>query len=111
MDFGHFNCFYGLASVLKPAAASASAFPADCAASASCAAASASFAAPASCAELTVLHRLHRPMHRRSRRPKLHSLAQLSVGLRHQPDVLHHADFARHRKFHDSNKLFNGSVL
>ena len=27
MDFGHFNCFYGLASVLKPAAASASAFP------------------------------------------------------------------------------------
>jgi hypothetical protein len=45
----------------------------------------------------TVLHR-HRPMHRRSRRPKLHSLAQLSGELRHQPDVLHHADFARHRK-------------
>jgi len=45
----------------------------------------------------TVLHR-HRPMHRRSRRPKLHSLAQPSGELPRQPNVLHHADFARHRK-------------
>ena len=49
-------------------------------------------------ATASALHHQLRPLHRRSRRPKLHSLAQLSGGLRRQPDVLHHADFARHRK-------------
>jgi hypothetical protein len=33
-----------------------------------------------------------RRLHRRSEREKLHSLAQLSVGLWQQPGVLHHAD-------------------
>ena len=42
-------------------------------------------------------HRL-RPLHRRSARPELHSLAQLSVGLQQQPGVLHHADAACHWK-------------
>ena len=42
-------------------------------------------------------HRL-RPLHRRSARPELHSLAQLSVGLQQQPNVLHRADAARHWK-------------
>ena len=36
-----------------------------------------------------------RPLHNRSYRPELHSLAQLSVELRRQPGVLHHADRAR----------------
>ena len=39
-----------------------------------------------------------RPLHHRSSRPELHSLAQLSGGLQQQPNVLHHADAARHWK-------------
>jgi len=60
---------------------------------------------------VSVLYHLLRPLHRRSRRHKLHSLAQLSVGVRQQPDVHHHADVARHRTSHDSNLLLNGSGL
>jgi len=50
-------------------------------------------------------------LHRRSERPELHSLAQLSVELRQQPDVLHHADRARHWKAPDSNFLQYGAWL
>ena len=56
-------------------------------------------------------HRL-RPLHRRSARPELHSLAQLSVGLQQQPNVLHHADAACHWKAPVSGRrpLRNGYV-
>ena len=66
---------------------------------------------PAIAGHLSVLHCHLRPVYRRSRRHKLHSLAQLSVGLQQQPDMHHHADFARHRKSHDSDLLLNGSML
>ena len=45
-----------------------------------------------------LLYRHLRTLHRRSSRPELHSLAQLSVGLQQQPNVLHRADAARHWK-------------
>ena len=59
----------------------------------------------------TLLHCHLWPLHRRSKRPELHSLAQLSVELRQQPDVLHHADRTRHRKAPDSNFLQYGVLL
>ncbi len=46
-----------------------------------------------------------RPMHRRSERPELHSLAQLSVALRPRAGVLHRADCARHWKAPDIDPL------
>ncbi len=52
-----------------------------------------------------LLYRHLRPMHRRSKRPELHSLAQLSVELPRQPGVLHHVDRARHWKAPDSDLL------
>ena len=45
-----------------------------------------------------LLYRHLRPLHRRSERPKLHSLALLSVVVWPQPGVLHHAVSARHWK-------------
>jgi hypothetical protein len=44
-------------------------------------------------------------LHRRSDCPKLHSLAQLSVVVRNEWRVLHHADCARHWKAPDSDLL------
>ena len=52
-----------------------------------------------------LLYRHLRPMHRRSKRSELHSLAQLSVELPRQPGVLHHVDRARHWKAPDSDLL------
>ena len=54
--------------------------------------------AAAAAAEHTEIYRHLWPMHRRSERPELHSLAQLSVELRPQPGVHHHVDRARHWK-------------
>ena len=62
-------------------------------------------AAVAAAAEHTEIYRHLRPMHRRSERPELHSLAQLSVELRRQRDVLHHVDRARHWKAPNSDLL------
>jgi hypothetical protein len=61
------------------------------------AAASVSAAVAAVCAGGLLCRHL-RPLHRRSERPELHSLAQLSVELQQQPGVLHHAVAARHWK-------------
>ncbi len=58
-----------------------------------------------------LLHHHLRPLHRRSQLPELHSIAQLSVELRQQPGVLHHADRARHRKAPDSDLLRYGVWL
>ncbi len=69
------------------------------------AAAALAVAVAATLAALALLFHHLRPMHRRSERPELHSLAQLSVELRRQPGVLHHADCARHWKAPDSNLL------
>ena len=91
-----------LASVLD-AAASAAAAAAVAAVAAAVAAVAAAVAAAA--AEHTEIYRHLWPMHRRSERPELHSLAQLSVELRRQRDVLHHADRARHWKPPDSDLL------
>ena len=52
-----------------------------------------------------LLHHHLRPLHRRSQLPELHSLAQLSVELRQQRDVRHHADRARHWNAPNSNLL------
>ena len=46
-----------------------------------------------------------RPLHRRSECPTLHSLAELSVELRQQSELLHHADCTRHRSAPDSDLL------
>ncbi len=62
-------------------------------------------AAAAAAAAGDLLCRHLRPLHQRSERPELHSLAQLSVGLRQQPGVHHHADRARHWKAPDSDQL------
>ena len=52
-----------------------------------------------------LLFRPLRPMHRRSERTELHSLAQFSVELRLQPGVLHLVERARHWKAPDSDLL------
>jgi hypothetical protein len=52
-----------------------------------------------------LFYRHHRSLHRRSECPKLHLLAKLSVELRQQPGVLHHADCARHWSAPDSDHL------
>jgi hypothetical protein len=91
-----------LASVLVSVAAVAAA------AVAVAAAVAAAAVAAAAAAEHTEIYRHLRPMHRRSERPELHSLAQLSVELRRQPGVLHHVDRARHRKAPDSDLLSYG---
>ena len=93
---------FRLASVLALVVAAADA--AEAADAAVVAAAAVSAAVAAVCAGGLLCHRL-RPLHRRSERPELHSLAQLSVELRRQPGVLHHADFARHWKAPDSDLL------
>ncbi len=85
-----------LASVLVSVAAVAAA---------AVAAAAVAAAAAASAAEHTEIYRHLRPMHRRSERPELHSLAQLSVELRRQRGVLHHVDRARHWKAPNSDLL------
>ena len=61
--------------------------------------------AAAAAAEHTEIYRHLWPMHRRSERPELHSIAQLSGVVRLRPGVLHHADFARHRKAPDRDLL------
>jgi hypothetical protein len=95
-----------LASVLvSVAVAAAVAAAAVAAAVAAAAVAVAAAAAAVAAAAERLLHRHLRPMHRRSERPELHSLAQLSVELRRQPGVLHHADRARHWKAPDSDLL------
>ena len=93
---------YRLASVRAACAAVAAAAAAAVAAAAVAAAA---VAAAVAAAEHTEIYRHLWPMHRRSERPELHSLAQLSVELRRQQDVLHHADRARHWKPPDSDLL------
>jgi hypothetical protein len=79
------------------------------AAIASAAVAAAAIAAPATPATNRrtehLLYRHLRDLHRRAELPELHSIAQLSVELRQQPGVRHHADRARHRKAPDSNLL------
>jgi hypothetical protein len=51
----------------------------------------------ATVATADLLYHHLRPLHRRSERPELHSLAQLSEFLPQQPTLHHHADRARHR--------------
>ena len=75
------------------------------AALAAAAVAAAAVATAVATAEHTEIYRHLRPMHRRSERPELHSLAQLSVSLPPLPGVLNHADRARHWKAPDSNLL------
>jgi hypothetical protein len=87
-----------LASVLVSVAAAAAAV-------AVAAAVAAAAAAAAVDAEHTEIYRHLRPMHRRSERPELHSLAQLSVELLLRPGVLHHVHRARHWKAPDSDLL------
>ena len=93
-----------LASVLVsvPAAAAPAAI-APAAAAAPAAAVPPSPAAAAGCHGL--LRDQLRHLHRRSEPEKLHSLAQLSVGLWQRPVVLHHADCARHRSDTDCDLL------
>ena len=91
-----------LASVLALVAAAVAAVVA--ADAAAVAAASVSAAVAAVCAGGLLCHRL-RPLHRRSERPELHLLAQLSVELRRGAGVLHHALAARHWKAPDSDLL------
>jgi hypothetical protein len=88
-----------LASVLDSVAAAAAA------AATAAAVAAAAVAVAVAAAEHTEIYRHLRPMHRRSERPELHSLAQLSVELRRQRDVLHHVDRARRWKAPDSDLL------
>ena len=82
----------------------AAAYAAATLAAAAAAAAAAALAAALAAAE-RLLRRHLRPMHRRSKRSELHSLAQLSVELPRQPGVLHHVDHARHWKPPDSDLL------
>jgi hypothetical protein len=89
-----------LASVLVSVAAVAAVAAAVAAAAAAAAALAAAVAAAAD-----LFYRHLRPLHSRSDCPKLHSLAQLSVVLRQQSDLLHHADCARHRSAPDSDLL------
>ena len=97
---------YRLASVRAAAAAAAAADAAAAAAADAVAAAVAGALGPARRrrTERLLYHHLW-TLHRRSERDELHSLAQLSVELRQQPGVLHHADFARHRKAPDRDLL------
>ena len=81
------------------------------AALAALAALAATLAAVAAVAAPPRLYRHLRPLHRRSECPKLHSLAQLSVELRRQPGVLHHADCARHWSAPDSDLIPYGVLL
>jgi hypothetical protein len=95
-----------LASVLVSVAAAVAAVAAIAPAAAALAAvAAAAAAASATAAAAHLFYRYLRPLHRRSDCPKLHSLAQLSVELRQQSDLLHHADCARHWKAPDSDLL------
>jgi hypothetical protein len=91
-----------LASVLVSVAAVAAAAVATAVAAAAVAAAAVAAVAAAADATECLLHRHLRPLHRRN---ELHSLAQLSVELRQQPGVLHHADRARYWKAPDCNLL------
>jgi hypothetical protein len=97
-----------LASVLALVVAAASAAVA--AESTVLAAASVSAAVAAVCAGGLLCRHL-RPLHRRSERPELHSLAQLSVELQQQPDVLHHAVAARHWKAPDSDLIQDAAMV
>ena len=98
-----------LASVLAAAAAAAAvaaaAVAAATVAAASIASVTAVVAAAVTATAHLFFHRHLRPLHRRSECPKLHSLAQLSVELRQQRGVLHHADCARHWSAPDSDLL------
>ncbi len=102
--------FAAAASALAALAASTS-FAAALAASTSFAAAltaivaAAAIAAAVAAAPHLFFYRHLRPLHRRSECPKLHSLAQLSVELRQQSELLHHADCARHWSAPDSDLL------
>jgi ABC-type transporter Mla subunit MlaD len=111
MVYRHQRHLLRLASVLvsvppRPAAlaALATALAALAAAALALAAAALAFAAAAFTAE-HLLRRHLRPLHRRSERPELHPLAQLSVELRRLPGVLRHADRARHWEAPDSDLL------
>ena len=97
-----------LASVLALVVAAAAAAVA--AVAAAVAAASISAAVAAVCAGGLLCHRL-RPLHRRSERPELHSLAQLSVELQQQSGVLHHAVAARHWKAPDSDLIQDAAMV
>jgi hypothetical protein len=122
MVFGKQRHLHRLASVFVSSVVAAAAAAAAAAALALAAAAAAvvaaaavaavAAAAAAAAAERTerLLHRHLRPMHRRSERPELHSLAQLSVKLRQRSGVLHHVDRARHWKAPDSNLLPHASL-
>jgi hypothetical protein len=99
-----------LASVLVSVAAVAAVAAAVAAVAAAAAAAAALALAAAALAFVAsavaaALYRHLRPLHRRSDCPKLHSLAQLSVVVRNEWRVLHHADCARHWKAPDSDLL------
>ena len=78
---------------------------------AAAAAAAAIAAAALASAAAHLFYRHLGPLHRRSDCPKLHLLAQLSVELRRQPGVLHHADCARHWGAPDSDLLQYGGWL